>query len=61
MQPFTSASNQYSQFQMALGAAERIFVLLDQEVDIKDVLGAPLLPQVRGHLRFEQHEHTERG
>lgn len=53
-QPFTSASNQYSQFQMALGAAERIFVLLDQAVDIKDVPGAPLLSQVQGHLRFEQ-------
>jgi subfamily B ATP-binding cassette protein MsbA len=53
-QPFTSASNQYSQFQMALGAAERIFVLLDQTVDIKDVPGARSLPQVQGHLRFEQ-------
>jgi subfamily B ATP-binding cassette protein MsbA len=39
---------------MALGAAERIFVLLDQTVDIKDVPGAPPLPQVQGHLRFEQ-------
>ena len=53
-QPFTSASNQYSQFQMALGAAERIFVLLDQTVEIKDVPGARPLPEVQGHLRFEQ-------
>ena len=53
-QPFTSASNQYSQFQMALGAAERIFVLLDQTVEIKDVPGARPLPHVQGHLRFEQ-------
>ncbi|TMD66560.1 MAG: ABC transporter ATP-binding protein [Chloroflexi bacterium] len=53
-QPFASASNQYSQFQMALGAAERIFALLDQAVDIKDVPGASSLPQVQGHLRFEQ-------
>src|SRR5256885_4907078 len=53
-QPFTSASNQYSQFQMALGAAERIFVLLDQTVEIKDVSGARPLPEVQGHLRFEQ-------
>jgi subfamily B ATP-binding cassette protein MsbA len=53
-QPFTSASNQYSQFQMALGAAERIFVLLDQTVEIKDVPGAHPLPEVQGHLRFEQ-------
>ena len=53
-QPFTSASNQYSQFQMALGAAERIFALLDQAVDIKDVAEARSLPPVQGRLRFEQ-------
>ena len=52
-QPFTSASNQYSQFQMALGAAERIFALLDQEIDVTDAPGARPLPPVEGRLRFD--------
>jgi subfamily B ATP-binding cassette protein MsbA len=51
-QPFMTLSNQYSQFQMALGAAERIFALLDQPVSVKDVPGAIALPEVVGHLRF---------
>jgi subfamily B ATP-binding cassette protein MsbA len=52
-QPFMTLSNQYSQFQMALGAAERIFALLDQPVSVKDVPGASALPEVVGHLRFD--------
>ncbi len=52
-QPFTSASSQYSQFQMALGAAERIFALLDQPVDVTDAPGARPLPPVEGRLRFD--------
>lgn len=53
-QPFMSLSNQYSQFQMALGAAERIFALLDQPVSVTDVAGARVLPQVEGLLRFNE-------
>ena len=52
-QPFMTLSNQYSQFEMALGAAERIFALLDQPVSVRDVPGASALPEVVGHLRFE--------
>ena len=52
-QPFMTLSNQYSQFQMALGAAERIFALLDQPISVKDVAGASALPEVVGHLRFD--------
>src|SRR5262249_11239832 len=51
-QPFASVSNLYSQLQMALGAAERLFAILDQEPDIKDVPDAPPLSCVKGQIRF---------
>ncbi|QBD81969.1 ABC transporter ATP-binding protein [Ktedonosporobacter rubrisoli] len=51
-QPFASASNLYSRLQMALGAAERIFALLDQEPDIKDIPNAPSLPRIEGQICF---------
>lgn len=52
-QPFTSASNQYSQFQMALGAAERVFALLDQPIGVTNAPGAHPLPPVEGRLRLD--------
>lgn len=62
--PFISLSGSYSQFQIALGAAERIFDLLDQPVTLADEANAQPLPSVQGHLRFEQvdfgyDEHTQ--
>lgn len=52
--PFIRFSALCSQFQMSLGAAERIFDLLDHPVTPIDEPGTPLLPPVQGHLRFEQ-------
>ncbi len=40
--------------QKAVGAAERVFELLDQPIDIYDVPGAINLRDVRGHVCFEQ-------
>lgn len=53
-QPFISLGNLYSQFQIALGAAERIFDLLDQPISLNDAPNAQPLPPVKGELRFEQ-------
>ncbi len=55
-QPFITLSTLYAQFQTALGAAERIFELLDQPVTIADEPGALPLPPVEGDVRFEQVE-----
>jgi subfamily B ATP-binding cassette protein MsbA len=52
--PFLSLAGLYTQLQIALGAAERLFELLDQPNTIKDENGAFPLPEVAGDLRFEQ-------
>ena len=52
-QPFITLGTLYAQFQTALGAAERIFELLDQPVTIADEPGALPLPPVVGDLRFD--------
>ena len=52
--PFISLAGLYTQLQIALGAAERLFELLDQPNTISDSPGAPPLPEVAGDLCFEQ-------
>jgi subfamily B ATP-binding cassette protein MsbA len=52
--PFLSLAGLYTQLQIALGAAERLFELLDQPSTIRDEKGALPLPKVAGDLRFEQ-------
>jgi len=52
-QPFIALSNLYGQFQIALGAAERIFDLLDQPITLADNLNAAPLPPIQGSLSFE--------
>lgn len=51
--PFVTLSNLYGQFQIALGAAERIFDLLDQPITLADDASASPLPPVQGNLCFE--------
>jgi subfamily B ATP-binding cassette protein MsbA len=51
--PFLSLGTLYSQFQISLGAAERIFDLLDEPITLLDAPDAIPLPTVRGNLRFE--------
>jgi subfamily B ATP-binding cassette protein MsbA len=53
-QPFLSLAGLYSQLQIALGAAERLFELLDQPNTIRDAPGALPLSPVQGDLRLEQ-------
>jgi len=52
--PFIALSNLYGQFQIALGAAERIFDLLDTPITLTDEPDATPLPPVQGSLGFEQ-------
>ena len=54
--PFIEISNLYGQFQIALGAAERIFDLLDQPITLADNPNASPLPPVQGSLEFEHVE-----
>jgi len=51
--PFIALSNLYGQFQIGLGAAERIFDLLDQPLTLADDPNAAILPAIEGSLRFE--------
>ena len=51
--PFIALSNLYGQFQIALGAAERIFDLLDQPITLADSPNASPLPPIQGSLSFE--------
>src|SRR5262249_35963125 len=53
-QPFISLVGLYTQLQIALGAAERIFELLDEPITIRDEPDAIPLPPVRGDVCFEQ-------
>ena len=52
--PLIALSNLYAQLQIALGAAERVFELLDEPVEeANSQTSAPELPAVTGHVTFE--------
>jgi len=51
--PFLTIGTLYSQFQISLGAAERIFDLLDEPISLADEPNAFPLPSIQGNLRFE--------
>ncbi|MGH2495273.1 MAG: ABC transporter ATP-binding protein [Ktedonobacteraceae bacterium] len=52
--PLVALSNLYSQIQAALAAAERVFELLDEPVDVANQVGAGQeLPAISGHVNFD--------
>ena len=51
--PIRQLTMQYSQLQRAMAAGVRIFEVLDLKSEVTDVEGAPDMPPVRGHIRFE--------
>jgi subfamily B ATP-binding cassette protein MsbA len=53
-QPLISMSGQFTQFQMALGASERVFSILDKPVAIENDPSLPPLPSIEGHLCLDQ-------
>src|SRR5205823_14771340 len=52
--PVAELSNLYTQTQEALGAAERIFEVLDTEPERADPPGAVALPALAGQIVFDQ-------
>ena len=50
--PLIALSNLYAQIQAALAAAERVFELLDEPVDVADDT-AQELPAIAGHVNFD--------
>src|SRR5712692_1015290 len=52
--PLIALSNLYSQIQAALAAAERVFELLDEPVDVANQVDSTLeLPAITGHINFD--------
>ncbi len=52
--PIASLAALYAQFQSALGAAERLFRLLDSVPEVQERPDAVTLPPVAGHVCFDQ-------
>ena len=52
--PVQQLSTLYTQMQATFAASERIFELLDTVPDLKEQPGAPALPPVVGHVRFDK-------
>lgn len=50
--PIREMSAWYTNLQQAMAGGERIFHLLDTDPEIVDAPHAPVLPDVRGHVRF---------
>lgn len=51
--PINEAANLMSELQSAIAAAERVFQLLDEEVEVKDLIEATELGQVKGEVSLE--------
>ena len=51
--PIRNLTMQYSQFQRSMASGERIFDLLDTELDLIDTPDAKALPRLRGEVEFK--------
>jgi ATP-binding cassette subfamily B protein/subfamily B ATP-binding cassette protein MsbA len=52
-EPIRDLSRRYDSFQSTMASSERIFGLLDTEIEVKDKPGAVELPAIRGEVIFE--------
>lgn len=52
-EPIRHLTMQYSQLQRAMAAGVRIFEILDLRSEVNDAPGAPDMPPLQGHIRFE--------
>ena len=52
-EPIRHLTMQYSQLQRAMAAGVRIFEILDLRSEVTDAPGAPAMPPLQGHIRFE--------
>lgn len=53
MNPIVFLGNFYNTLLQALAGAERVFSLLETEPNVKDDIGAPPLPRIKGDVRFD--------
>jgi ABC-type multidrug transport system fused ATPase/permease subunit len=51
-QPIQDLTQQYNLVQQAMAAAEKLFAVLDEPVEVRDRPGARAMPRIRGHVRF---------
>src|SRR4051812_47707854 len=51
--PIQQLSQLYTTYQAGMAALDKIFDLLDEEPDLEDKPGALELPELRGHIQFE--------
>lgn len=51
--PINEAANIMSEIQSALAAAERVFNLLDEEIEKEDIIGAKVLDEVDGNVKLD--------
>lgn len=52
-EPIRDLSRRYDSFQSTMASSERIFGLMDTQVEVKDHTGAIELPTIRGEVSFE--------
>lgn len=52
-QPIRQLAQRYNLFQSVMAAGDKLFHLLDRPIEIQDAPDAIELPQIRGHVRFE--------
>lgn len=53
-QPIQDLTQQYNLIQQAMAAAEKLFGVLDQPVDVRDSSEAEAVAAISGHVRFER-------
>jgi ATP-binding cassette subfamily B protein len=51
--PIRNLTMQYTQLQRSMASGVRIFELLDVQAEVTDKPGAPAMPPVKGHIKFE--------
>src|SRR5690606_33215322 len=58
---FGSLVSLYSQFQQALGATKRVFQLMDEQPDVRDLPNAAVIDRAEGRVTFEDVDFTYDG
>jgi subfamily B ATP-binding cassette protein MsbA len=58
---FGSLASLYSQFQQALGATKRVFQLMDEQPDVRDLPNAAVIDRAEGRVTFEDVDFTYDG
>lgn len=52
-EPIRDLSRRYDSFQSTMASSERIFGLMDTQIEVKDAIGAIEIPAIRGEVSFE--------